>query len=59
MNFLSILLQANIDDKIKNAPDNGYLVGVWIGYLLPFVIFAGLAYYMYYRAKKRKDENNF
>lgn len=59
MNFLSILLQANIDDKIKNAPDNGYLIGVWIGYLLPFVIFVGLAYYMYYRAKKRKDKNNF
>lgn len=55
MRFISLIQQVNIDDKIKNAPDNGYLVGVWIGYVLPFVILAGIAYWMYYRAKNRKD----
>jgi len=55
MKFISLLQQVNIDDKIKNAPDNGYLIGVWIGYVLPFVVLIGLAYYMYYRAKNRKD----
>ncbi|WP_298308920.1 hypothetical protein [Flavobacterium sp.] len=55
MKFISLIQQVNIDDKIKNAPDNGYLIGVWIGYVLPFVVLIGLAYYIYYRAKNRKD----
>lgn len=55
MKFISLIQQVNIDDKIKNAPNNGYLIGVWIGYVLPFVVLIGLAYYMYYRAKNRKD----
>jgi hypothetical protein len=55
MKFISLIRQVNIDDKIKNASDNGYLIGVWIGYVLPFVVLIGLAYYMYYRAKNRKD----
>ncbi|GAB3709906.1 hypothetical protein GCM10028861_02340 [Flavobacterium koreense] len=55
MKFISLIQQVNIDDKIKNAPDNGYLIGVWIGYVLPFVVLIGLAYYMYYRSKNRKD----
>ena len=55
MKIISLIQQVNIDDKIKNAPDNGYLIGVWIGYVLPFVVLIGLAYYMYYRAKNRKD----
>lgn len=58
MLFLTPLLQANIDEKIKNAPDNGYLVGVWIGYLLPFLVFSGIAYWLYYKAKNRKEDNN-
>lgn len=55
MTLISLLQKVNIDDKIKNAPDNGYLIGVWLGYVLPFVILAGIAYWMYYRAKNRKD----
>ena len=54
--LISLLQQANIDEKIKNAPDSGYLVGVWIGYILPFAILAGLAWLMYRKAKKRQDE---
>lgn len=44
MFLLSLLQKIDIDDKIKNAPNNGYLVGVWIGYVLPFVILAGIEY---------------
>lgn len=33
MKFISLIQQVNIDDKIKNAPDNGYLIGAWIGYV--------------------------
>lgn len=59
MGSLFILLQVNIDEKIKNAPNNGYLIGVWIGYLLPFLAFVGFAYWLYYKAKNKKDNNNF
>lgn len=54
--LISLLQQTNIDEKIKNAPDNGYMIGVWIGYILPFAVLAGLAWLMYRRAKKRQDE---
>ncbi|MEY2629590.1 MAG: hypothetical protein RLZZ469_485 [Bacteroidota bacterium] len=54
--LISLLQQTNIDEKIKNAPDNGYMIGVWIGYILPFVVFAGLAWLLYRKAKKRQDE---
>lgn len=56
MLVISLLQQTNIDEKIKNAPDNGYMIGVWIGYILPFVVFAGLAWLLYRKAKKRQDE---
>ena len=56
MSLILLFQQTNIDEKIKNAPDNGYLIGVWIGYILPFVVFAGIAYYMYNRAKKRQND---
>jgi len=56
MLVISLLQQVNIDEKIKNAPDNGYMIGVWIGYILPFAVLAGLAWLMYRRAKKRQDE---
>ena len=55
MFLISLLQQTNIDQKLKNAPDGGYAIGVWIGYLLPFVLFAGLAYWMYFKAKKRNE----
>ena len=54
--LITLLQQTNIDEKIKNAPDNGYMIGVWIGYILPFAVLAGLAWLMYRRAKKRQDE---
>jgi hypothetical protein len=50
--LLLLLQQPNIEEKIKNAPDSGYQLGVLIGSFLPLVVLAGLAYWMYYRAKK-------
>ena len=54
--LLSLIQQATIDEKIKQAPDNGYLIGVWIGYILPFAVLVALAWLMYYRAKKRRND---
>jgi len=50
-----LLLQVDIEEKIKNAPDSGYEIGVVIGTYLPFVFLIALAYYFFYRAKNRKD----
>lgn len=56
MLFISLIQQIDINEKIKNAPDNGYLIGVWIGNILPFVLIVGAAYWMYSRAKNRQNE---
>ncbi|GLB53480.1 hypothetical protein NBRC110019_25210 [Neptunitalea chrysea] len=57
MNLIIILLQQpNIDEKIKSAPDNSYVIGVLIGYLLPITIIAAFAYLMFSYFKKRRKE---
>ncbi len=56
MNILLVFLQANtaqIEEKIKNAPDTSYEIGVVIGTYLPFVFLVGLAWLFYYFSKKR------
>jgi hypothetical protein len=62
MKLLLVILQANtaqIEEKIKNAPDSGYEIGVVIGTYLPFVFLVGLAWLFYYFAKKRaKDKQD-
>lgn len=54
-NLVFFLQKVGIEQKINEAPDSSYQIGVVIGYLLPFAFFVGIAYYMYYRAKNRKD----
>lgn len=57
--FFSLLQQVDIEEKIKNAPDNSYEIGVVIGTYLPFAVLVGLAYLFYYLAKKRaKSKGN-
>jgi hypothetical protein len=50
--LILLLQQTNIEEKLKNSPDTGYQIGVLIGSFLPFILLVGLAYWMYYRAKK-------
>jgi hypothetical protein len=50
--LILLLQQTNIEEKLKNSPDNGYQIGVLIGSFLPFVLLVVVAYWMYYRAKK-------
>lgn len=54
-NFIAILQQVNVEEKMKNAPDSGYEIGVVIGTYLPFVVLVLIAYFVYYKAKNRKD----
>ena len=58
MNIIPIilLLQVDIEEKIKNAPDGGYEIGVVIGTYLPFVVLIGIAYFFYYIAKKKRKD---
>ena len=53
-NFLLLVQAVDIEDKLKNAPDTGYQTGIVIGSFLPFVLMIGIAYWMYYAAKKRE-----
>lgn len=50
-----LFFQVDIEEKMKNAPDSGYEIGVVIGTYLPFVILIVIAYFFYYQAKKRKN----
>jgi len=53
--LILLLQQVDIEEKMKNAPDSGYEIGVVIGTYLPFVALVGIAYFVYYKAKNRKD----
>lgn len=56
MTIISLAQQVNIVEKLKNAPDDSYQLGVIIGSFVPFLVLLGLAYWMYASAKKR-DKN--
>ncbi|UMB52971.1 hypothetical protein MKD41_11575 [Lutibacter sp. A64] len=56
--LLFLIQQVDIEGKIKNAPDGSYEIGVVIGTYLPFVVLVALAYFVYYKAKNRKDLND-
>jgi hypothetical protein len=56
MRITALVQQVNIAEKLKNATDSSYQIGVIIGSFVPFVVLIGLAYWMYASAKKR-DEN--
>lgn len=58
MNLLiSILQEVSIEEKLKNAPDDSYGIGVFIGSMIPFVVLVILAYVIYrYNKKRLKNE---
>ena len=52
--LIIFLQQVNVEQKLKDAPDSQYQIGVLIGSFIPFIVFAGIAYLLYYRAKKQE-----
>ena len=58
LNFIVLLQKVDIEEKLKEAPDGGYEIGVVIGTYLPFVILVVIAYLVYYKAKNRRDIEN-
>ena len=58
--LIMFLQQVDVAEKMKNAPDKGYEIGVVIGTYLAFVVLVAIAYFVYYKAKNRKDlDDNF
>ncbi|WP_445732401.1 hypothetical protein [Mariniflexile sp.] len=57
MTLIAILQKVGIEEKIKNAPDPGYEIGVFIGSMAPFVVLVAMAYliYRYNKNKINKD----
>jgi len=57
MNLLITLFQGlNIDEKLKEAPDDNYSIGILIGNLVPFVALIIIAYMIYIYNKNRYNE---
>ncbi|WP_417238480.1 hypothetical protein [Bizionia sp.] len=53
MALISILQEINIEEKVKNAPNSDYEIGVFIGSFLPFLVLVIIAYALY-----RYNKNN-
>ncbi|MFN3640545.1 MAG: hypothetical protein ACK4UK_06470 [Flavobacterium sp.] len=46
-----------IAEKMNEAPDKAYEIGVVIGTYLPLLLLFGFAWWMYYLAKKRNKDS--
>jgi len=53
--ILLLIQSVNVEEKLKEAPNGSYEIGVIIGTYLPFIVLVGIAYFVYYKAKNRKD----
>ena len=53
--LLSLLQDITIEEKVKNAPNSSYEIGVFIGSMLPFVVLVALAYIIYRYNKNKKE----
>lgn len=54
--FLSFFQENVIEEKMQNAPDSAYEIGVFIGSMLPFVFLVLLAYFIYWYNKNKKNK---
>ncbi|MGW9684700.1 hypothetical protein [Flagellimonas sp. 2504JD1-5] len=55
--ILFLLQQPDIEEKIKEAPDSAYEIGVVIGSYLPFVVLVVVAYAIYHYNKKKRGDS--
>ena len=51
-----LLQQPDIEQKMKDAPDKAYEIGVVIGAFLPFLVLVGIAYMIYHYNKKKRSQ---
>jgi hypothetical protein len=55
MVFISLLQDVNINEKINDAPDASYEIGVFIGTMLPFIVLVTIAFLIYRYNKNKKE----
>jgi hypothetical protein len=53
MLLTSFIQDINIEEKIKNAPNDNYGIGLFIGSMLPFIVLVIIAYSIYKYNKNR------
>jgi len=53
--FLLFQDASEIEQKMQEAPDSSYEIGIAIGTYLPFVVLVLIAYAFYYYSKKKKS----
>ena len=53
MFLLNLVQDVDIEEKLTNAPDSAYEIGVFIGSMLPFVALIVIAYLIYRHNKRR------
>lgn len=58
MKLISLFQNIDVAEKIKDAPDSSYQIGVVIGSFVPFLFLIAIAFWMYNSAKKR-DKNGY
>jgi hypothetical protein len=55
--LITLLQEAQIEEKLKSAPDDDYSIGIFLGSLIPFAILVTLAYVIYRYNKNRYNED--
>lgn len=55
--LITLLQEVDIEQKLKDAPDDNYGIGVFIGSMLPFIILVIIAYAIYRYNKKRVNND--
>jgi hypothetical protein len=55
-NLILFLQDVDIEQKLKDAPDSSYGIGIFIGGILPFVLLVLLAYLIFRYNKNRLDK---
>lgn len=53
MALISLFQELNIEEKVKNAPNSDYGIGIFIGSFVPFLVLVIIAYAIY-----RYNKNN-
>jgi hypothetical protein len=52
--LIYLIQQPDFQEKLKNAPLD-YKIAFFISSYLPYIILIGIAYFIYYKVKNRKD----
>ena len=53
MLLLSLIQDVDIEEKLKNAPNDDYGTGIFIGNMIPFILLVLIAYGVYNYNKRR------